>query len=161
MAKLPAVDTSPLIFLSKSGYLDLLQLISPEIIVPKAVATEIEAYGLNDITVQALTQTKWLIITEIDTVPNIIQNMDLGAGESAVLTWGYVYSGTEVIIDDLAARRCAKALGIPLRGTLGLVLIAKQRRVIPSARQALEKLRLAGMYLSDRVMNQALAKVGE
>ena len=76
MAKLPAVNTSPLIFLSKSGYLDLLQLISPEIIVPQAVATEVEAYGTNDITAQALAKTQWLIVTEIPTVPSIIQNWD-------------------------------------------------------------------------------------
>lgn len=161
MAKLPAVNTSPLIFLSKSDYLDLLQLISPEIIVPQAVAREIEAYGTNDITAQALAKTQWLIVTKIPTIPNIIQNWDLGAGESEVLTWGYLHSDTEVILDDLAARRCAKYLEIPVRGTLGLVLIAKQRNVIPSARRVLEKLRIAGMYLSDRVMNQALAKVKE
>ena len=149
MAKLPVIDTSPLIFLSKSGYLDLLQLISREIIVPKAVANEIEAYGINDITNQKVRETNWLIVRETPTLPNVIKNWNLGAGESEVLTWGYLHSGTEVIIDDLAARRCAKALKIPMRGTLGLVLIAKQRKEIPSARQVLEKLRLAGMYLSD------------
>ena len=153
MAKLPAVNTSPLIFLSKSGYLNLLQLISPEIIVPQAVATEIEAYGTNDITAKALAKTEWLIITEIPTTPTIIQNWNLGAGESEVLAWGYLHSNTEIILDDLAARRCAKDLEIPVRGTLGLVLIAKQRNVIPSARQVLEKLRLSGMYLSNRVMD--------
>jgi predicted nucleic acid-binding protein len=85
----------------------------------------------------------------------------LGAGESAVLTWGYVNPGTEVIVDDLAARRCAAALGIPVRGTLGLVLTAKQQGILPAARPVLEQLRLSGMYLSDRVMNQALVLVGE
>lgn len=88
-------------------------------------------------------------------------NWDLGAGESAVLTWGYVNPGTEVILDDLAARRCAAPLGIPARGRLGLVLSAKQQGRIPAARPVLEQLRLSGMYLSDRVMNQALTLVGE
>ena len=161
MAKLSIINTSPLIFLSKGGYLELLQLLSPEIIVPKAVAEEIKAYGTNDITAQALVETQWLIVAKMRTIPNIIQDWDLGPGESEVLAWGYLYPGTEVILDDLAARRCAETLRIPLRGTLGLVLIAKQRGAIPSARQVLEKLRLVGMYLSDHVMNQALAKVGE
>lgn len=102
-----------------------------------------------------------MIITEIPTTPTIIQNWNLGAGESEVLAWGYLHSDTEIILDDLAARRCAKYLEIPVRGTLGLVLIAKQRNVIPSARQVLEKLRLSGMYLSNRVMDRALAKVKE
>ncbi|WP_277877189.1 MULTISPECIES: hypothetical protein [Nostocaceae] len=34
------------------------------------------------------------------------------------LTWGYANPGMEVILDDLAARRCATTLGIPVRGTL-------------------------------------------
>jgi predicted nucleic acid-binding protein len=73
----------------------------------------------------------------------------------------YTHPGTEAIIDDLADRRCAAALGIPVRGTLGLILIAKRQGRIPQARPVFERLRHAGMYLSDRVMNQALGLVGE
>ena len=157
----PAINTSPLIFLTKGGFLHLLQVVSPEIIVPQAVATEIQAYGETDITASSLAHTSWLVVTETPPVPSIIQTWDLGAGESAVLTWAYVNPGTEVIIDDLAARCCAAALGIPLRGTLGIVLTAKQRGIIPSARPVLEQLRFCGMYLSDKVINQALRLVGE
>jgi predicted nucleic acid-binding protein len=157
----PAINTSPLIFLTKGGFLDLLQIVSPEIIVPQAVSTEIQAYGETDITAFTLAKTSWLVVKETLPVPGIIQTWDLGAGESAVLTWAYVNPGTEVIIDDLAARRCATALGIPIRGTLGIVLTAKQRGIIPSARPVLEQLRLRGMYLSDKVINQALTLVGE
>ncbi|MCW5312947.1 DUF3368 domain-containing protein [Nostoc sp. KVJ3] len=64
-------------------------------------------------------------------------------------------------MDDLAARRCAAVLGIPVRGTLGIVLIAKQRGKITMVRPIIENLRSSGMYLSDRVINQALALVGE
>jgi len=157
----PAINTSPLIFLSKGSFLHLLQIISPEIIVPQAVATEIQAYGETDVTAMALLSTPWLLITETPTIPAVIQSWDLGSGESAVLTWGYVNPGTEIILDDLAARRCATALGISVRGTLGLVLTAKQQGEIPKARPVLEQLRLCGMYLSDSVMNQALDRVGE
>ncbi|WP_242055410.1 DUF3368 domain-containing protein [Nostoc flagelliforme] len=72
------------------------------------------------------------------------------------MTWGYANPGTEVILDDLVARRCAATLSIPVRGTLGIMITAKQRGVIPAARPVLEQLRLCGMYLSDRVINQAL-----
>lgn len=94
-------------------------------------------------------------------VPPQIQAWGLGQGESSVLAWAHAYPGTEAIIDDLAARRCAATFTIPVRGTLGLVLTAKQRGRIPAARPVLLQLRQGGMYLSDRVMNQALTLVGE
>ncbi|MEH2238269.1 hypothetical protein [Nostoc sp.] len=70
------------------------------IIVPDAVAAEIQAYGEIDVTAVALNNTDWLVVEETPPVPNVIQNWDLGLGESAVLTWGYVNPGTEVILDD-------------------------------------------------------------
>jgi predicted nucleic acid-binding protein len=94
-------------------------------------------------------------------VSRLIQAWDLGPGESSVLAWAYAYPGTEMIVDDLAARRCAAALGIPARGTLGLILTAKKRGRIAAARPILETLRRSGMHLSDPVLNQALALVNE
>lgn len=162
MANFPAINTSPLIFFSKTDLLELLhETVDSDIIVPEAVAIEIQTYGEQDITLQALSSTNWLLIRETPPIPSIIENWDLGAGESAVLAWGYTNPGTEVILDDLAARRCATTLKIPVRGTLGLVLIAKQRGLIPFARPIIERLRQSGMYLSDRIVNQSLKAVGE
>ncbi|MCW5796794.1 MAG: DUF3368 domain-containing protein [Blastocatellales bacterium] len=125
------------------------------------MAEEIQRRGVNDITAQIIGKTHWLQVIETPPAPPIIRGWDLGIGESAVLSWAYAYPGTEAIVDDLAARRCAAALGIPVRGTLGLVLIAKRRGEIAEARPVLEDLRRAGMYLSDRILNLALKEVGE
>ncbi len=159
--KPPVVNASPLIYLSKAGLISLLQIVSSEIFVPQSVATEILQRGQSDITAKTIEETSWLQVIETPDVPAVIQSWDLGAGESSVLTWAYANPKTEAIVDDLAARRCAAALEIPVRGTLGLVLVAKQRGEIDSARQLLDRLRQAGMYLSDSVMNRALALVEE
>ena len=45
VAEPAVVNASPLIFLSRAGLIDLLQLISSEVIVPEAVASEIEVRG--------------------------------------------------------------------------------------------------------------------
>lgn len=161
MAESAVVNASPLIFLSRAGLLDLLQILSLEIIVPEIVAAEIQIRGKIDPTAQALASTPWLLVTQTPAVPAQVQAWGLGPGESSVLAWAHAHPGTEAIIDDLAGRRCAAAFNIPVRGTLGLVLIAKQRGRVPSARSLLEQLRQGGMYLSDHVMNEALARVGE
>lgn len=157
----PVVNASPLIYLSKGGFLDLLRLVGDEIVVPSVVASEINKRGQADPTVQALEKCPWLTIVETPPVPAIIQAWDLGPGESSVLSYAYANSGTVAIMDDLAGRRCAEALSIPVNGTLGLVLIAKRRGVIHASRPVLEKLRQSGMYLSDSTMNQALSLIGE
>lgn len=161
MAERPAVNASPLIYLSRAGLLDFLKIAGNEIIIPVAVAEDIRRRGPTDPTVQALQKAPWLVITNTPAIPPLIQTWDLGEGESSVLAWAHAHPGTEAIVDDLAARRCAATLGISVRGTLGLVLVAKKRGLIPLARPVLEKLRQSGMYLSDRVLNQALALIGE
>lgn len=161
MAEPAVANASPIIFLAQGGHLDLLQLTADRILVPTPVALEIRRRGSEDVTARALDATSWLEIVDPPPVPSVIHTWDLGPGESAVLAWARAHPGCEAIIDDLAARRCAATLGVPVRGTLGLVLLAKNRGRIPLARPVLEALRQAGMYLSDRVVDDALALVGE
>lgn len=161
MAERPAVNASPLIYLARAALLDLLQIAGSRIVVPAPVAADIRRKGSDDPAVKALDQTPWLLVEDALPIPRIIQAWDLGEGESSVLAWAYVHPGTEAILDDLAARRCAATLGIPVRGTLGLVLTAKRRGLIPAARVVLEQLRQSGMYLSDSIMNRALTFVDE
>ena len=161
MAERAVVNASPLIFLAGAELLELLRLAADDVVVTSPVAEEIERRGPTDPTARALQETNWLSITETPEIPPVIQAWGLGAGEASVLAWSYVNAGSEAIIDDLAGRRCAAALGIPVRGTLGLVLVAKRRGQIASARSVLDQLRQSGMYLSDRILNEALTLVGE
>jgi predicted nucleic acid-binding protein len=157
----PVIDTSPLIFLTTGNYLHLLQMLYPKVCVPQMVAKEVRQYGEADPAYQSIQAADWLIEVDTPAIPQSVQDCGLDPGESAVLAWAKQHSGTEAILDDLASRRCAQRLGIPVRGTLGLVLVAKQRGHIPAARPVIANLKQAGMYLSDRVINQALALVGE
>jgi predicted nucleic acid-binding protein len=161
VAELPAVNASPLIFLTRVALLDLLLLAAPEIAVPAPVADEIRRRGSSDPVSRALATMNWLQVVDAPPVPDRIQAWDLGPGESSVLAWCAARQGVEAIVDDLGARRCADTLGIPVRGTLGLILVGKRRGRIPAARPVLDSLRLAGMYLSDHVMNRALQTVDE
>ncbi len=61
MADQAIINASPLIFLSRSRHLDLLQTFADEIWVPEPVAAEILHRGQQDITVRAIEQTEWLV----------------------------------------------------------------------------------------------------
>ncbi len=160
MAEPAIINASPLIFLSRSGYLELLQAFSPEVWVPDAVAGEILRRGREDISARAISETSWLSVRPAIEIPPQVVTWNLGPGESAVIALAREYH-LEAIIDDLAGRRCASSLGIPLRGTLGLVLAAKQRGLIAQARPVIENMMKNGLYLSKKVVESALSRVGE
>jgi len=94
-------------------------------------------------------------------IPASIDEWDLGAGESEVLAWAREHSGAIALLDDLEARRCAESLDVPVLGTAGLVLAAKRKGRVETARPALEKLIEVGMYLSEATRDRLLRKVGE
>ena len=139
----PVINTSPLIFLTKADLLTLLQTRYTTVLVPATVAMEIRQYGAQDITYRTIQKTDWLTVVETPPMSAELQACNLDPGEASVLAWACAHPGTEAILDDLTGRRCADRLGIPIRGTLGLVLAAKQQGDIPEAKPVVEKLRRA------------------
>ena len=65
------------------------------------------------------------------------------------------------MLDDRAARRLAVQHGVPVLGSLRVIVKAKERGLIPFARPALEKLRGAGAYVSDELIDRAIALANE
>jgi predicted nucleic acid-binding protein len=161
MIEMCVVNASPLIFLSRAGHLELLRASAEHVRVPQPVAVELRARGANDVTANELNSRRWLEITEPPPIPPGIMQWGLGSGESAVLAECLRLPGSYAVIDDLAARKCAAALGIPVIGTLGIVLRARKQDVIPAARPVMEDLLRGGMFLSKPLLDRALALVGE
>lgn len=161
MAESAVINASPLVLLSRGQHLEILRHFARRVLVPEPVANEIREKGRNDVTVKALESLSWIEVTPATPVPQAVLEWGLGPGESSVLAVAYQHSEMEAIIDDLAARRCATSMGIPVRGTLGIVLTAKQRGIIPSARNVMEDLIRGGLYLSRSVLDAALSRVGE
>jgi len=156
------INTSPILYLARANRLDFFTFAADEIVVPNAVSKELAVGGpVEWMALAAAMGSQQLRVVDDPQVPIAIQSWDLGPGESSVLAWAYAHSPAVANIDDLAARRCATAFNIPVRGTLGLVLTAKMRGLIPAARPVIEELKQRGMHLSERVIAEALSRVGE
>jgi predicted nucleic acid-binding protein len=78
-----------------------------------------------------------------------------------VISWALAYPGFVAVLDDRAARRLAASQGVPVLGSLRVIIKAKERGLIPLARPALEKLRGSGAYVSDELIEHAIALAGE
>ena len=65
-------------------------------------------------------------------------------------------------LDDAAARKCARSFDLRLKGTLAVIILAKQRGLIPSAADVLRSLLRTGFRLNERTIREALSRtVGE
>lgn len=155
------VNSSPLITLCKSNQEEILPKLFSEITVPRAVWDEVLAGGVADTAAQKLPSFNWARREASIVVPPLIQAWDLGAGESEVLAFALSKPGYLAVIDDTAARRCARALNISVIGTVGLFIVAKQRNLITEAMPHIEDLRNAGLWLADSLIEKLRQQLGE
>jgi predicted nucleic acid-binding protein len=122
---------------------------------------EIGGHGSTDPTVAAVRTADWIQVVPTPVVPQSVAACRLDAGETAVLSLALGESGAQVVIDDLAARRCAQGLGLQVQGTLGLILVAKSIGMIEKVGPVLESVRRAGLYVSERLVRTVLELAGE
>lgn len=154
-----AVNASPLIILARAGYFDLLPKILSPILVPRAVADEIMAGPVGDSAIAALTGADWLSIVDLNPVVSPIATWRLGRGETEVLEIALRNAGTVAVLDDKAARRTAMTLGIPLIGTLGILVAATQGGLLPDFSVAAEAVIRAGLYADPATMEALKTKL--
>jgi predicted nucleic acid-binding protein len=94
-----------------------------EMVIPVGVAQEIQRGAKNDVARRWLKNEGNTWVQEASVVIPLIST--LGLGESQVLSYVQTHSDCVAIVDDRAARNCACTLKIPVRGTLGVLLLAK------------------------------------
>jgi predicted nucleic acid-binding protein len=158
--KCGVTNASPVITLAKAGYLELLTKLPSELLLPGAVAIEILAGPATDPARQAL-ESGWGQRTAPVALPADLIEWGLDAGETAALALAQERAPCTVLLDDAAARACARACGVPLIGTLEVVLRAKKRGLVAEAAQVIRDLRKAGLHLDDRTIRLALGHVDE
>ena len=146
-------DSSPLVALTQIGQVWLLPTLFDEVLIPQAVARE---------TARSVPPAPWLHERGLSRpVDERIAGAGLGAGESEVLSLALELGRAMALVDERDARRLAAELGIPVTGTLGVLLEARRRSMIPALRPHLDALLDARFFLSAELIEQLLAEVGE
>lgn len=160
MSDVWVLNASPVILLGKIGRLDLIESLTGNAVVPNAVFLEVQAGIGEHQAVQSTADWAGSRLTADVPIPLSIERWDLGLGESQVIAQ-CLKDAYRAVLDDAQGRQCAGTHGIPVIGTLGIVLSATRQGIIPVARPVLEMLRRSGMYLSDQVLTEALRLIGE
>lgn len=155
------INASPVIALARVGQVDLLLRLPTSVVIPQEVAEELTR-ALRAIPLAVLSKAVCFPSSQRLPLPQHCLHGDLGAGETAVLAYAMAHAGWVAVLDDSMARRCAQSFSVRMKGTLAIVILAKQHGLIKSATQVLRALRSASFRLDDAVICDALARtVGE
>ncbi len=134
------VNATPLIALAILNRLDILRQMFSEVIVPTAVYEEVVAQGSERVGATAVARADWLHVVTPTTTPTIEPLLlGLDKGEMQVLLLARELRPNWVLIDEKLGRRVAKAMDLPVKGTLGVLLAAVLAGLL-SKEQALEAL---------------------
>jgi predicted nucleic acid-binding protein len=152
------LNASPTIVLARIGLQGVFFDLTQQVLIPQAVAKEIQAGPPEDAAQRFLAEGR---ISIVPTPPpsSELSAWDLGAGETAVLSYALANPGWIAILDDGAARKCARSFSIPHKGTLAIVLLAKQQGLISSAANTLRALQSNGFRLDDELIRETLHRV--
>lgn len=154
------INASPLILLYNSDSSFVLPELFKEIMVPDAVWREIVETSNDDKAARLAPQSQWLKKVSVSALTDILR-WDLGSGETEVLSFALINSAYVPVLDDSAAKKCATAFGISTLGTGSVLILAKEKGLIDSVGSAMHKLRNAGMWISDSVVELIKSKAGE
>lgn len=142
------VDTSCLILLNKIHQLELLKKLFDKISITKTVAKE---FGK--------TLPDWINIVPDPEARVLSRFLDLGEATSIVLA--SKHKNALLIIDENKGRKIAKDMEVQITGTLGILVIAKQKGHIHSVKTIIEKIHCTNFRLSESLINSVLKTVGE
>lgn len=154
------VNSTPIIILSEIGRLSLLNNLFDNVIIPDAVYNEIKVKH-DSVYRQLLLAMTWIKVCNVEKSSNLSFKARLHAGEIEVIKLGVIYPDSLLILDDNAAKNTAKALGLKVTGTLGILIQAKEKKLIDNVKPYIDKMLKAGFYVSSEIITMVLNIAGE
>lgn len=148
-------DTSPISALLTVGAEGILTELFGRVVVPPAVRDELIRFHKD--------LPAWLCVESVqDTAESARFARIVDAGEAEAIELAKELHADRLLMDERKGRQLAIQEGLSVIGLLGVVLLARRRGMIPSARALLERIEKdAGAYLAKDLIESALKSVGE
>ncbi|MBL0265743.1 MAG: DUF3368 domain-containing protein [Leptospiraceae bacterium] len=153
-------DSSALIALSVCDSLSLLELLFAEVKVPRAVFLEVTKKSKKD----ADKLSKYLADKIVDVTINqnfIIKEGTIEIGELEAMTLYKQLMANWLLVDDRRARKIAEVNQIKIIGSLGVLLLSKEKGHITSIKSRIEILKSSDVFFSEELLQNTLTLAGE
>ena len=156
-------DTSALANLAIIDHLWLLESIYQTVIIPDVVARELTE--ASNPLIPAILQSGWIQpqpLTNSELANQLQQERGLDAGEANAIALALELQADDLLIDERLGRQEALRLGLSIIGILGILLVAKQRSLIPQVQPVMDALiSQAGFRVSSQLYQRVLALAQE
>ncbi len=117
--------------------------------------------GLQRFAAKEFLQADWLLKGQHPLVIKSFLKNSLDLGEAAVIQLALLEGIKTVCIDEMVGRRMARLNDLLVTGSIGVLVRAKREGQLNSLTAAIQRMQDKGIWLSQRVIDFALAQVGE
>jgi predicted nucleic acid-binding protein len=150
-------DTTVFRYLVPIDMIALLPALFPQVVIPPAVVAELRHPSAPaSVRTWMAALPPWVVIQSPRLPPDPTLR-HLGAGEREALLLMHDHQGTVLITDDREAYRTARGQGLPVVRTLRILEIGAERRLLDFP-TAIARLRTAGFYLPEAVVDEMMAR---
>jgi uncharacterized protein len=156
-------DTSVILNLCRVQHERLLIQLFQRVLVPARVDSEFTRLAGVQPRFAGLSLPGWIeVLPDPVSLPVQLVQADLDAGESAAIGLCLNEKADALLIDESLGRRVAEKLGIRVVGILGVLVQARQKRLILKVRDVLDRLEIeAGFWIAPNLRAKVLKAVGE
>jgi hypothetical protein len=153
-------DSSPLVALSTCGCLPLLEQLFTQVCVPKAVFYEASVPGKPEAHHLVAYLQGRVLEASLENFP-IYPTAGLGLGEREAMALYLSLSADLLLVDDRRAKKVAYSNGLEVMGSVGVLLLAKQRGLLACVKPSLDILAASEIHLGENIILRALQQAGE
>ena len=150
-------DSSALIALAVVDKLDLLEKLFGQVYVPRAVYNEVNHQSKGESEKLA----HYCKDKILDISSNVNLNITLGLGESEAIILYKEKDANFLLCDDKKAKKFARNFGVNVIGSLGILLKAKEERLIAEITPLIERLKESQIFIDDKTCELVLRMAGE
>ena len=144
MSERIVADSTCLIALERIDQIEILPALFESVLIPPAVAQE---FGIS---------LPWLKIERLsDQMLVAVLKMMIDDGEAEAIALSQEQK-CRIILDDRQARRVGQDIGLRVIGTVGILILAKQRGLLSTIKPVLQNLDDTGFYISAALKAEAL-----
>lgn len=155
-------NATPLINFAAINRLDILKQVFGEVLIPQAVYNEttVSGYLWSGFILQAVA-SGWLQVHTVSNIDSIIP-LELDDGEKEAIALALETGIHKILLDERDARKVAQSIGLRLIGTLGILLLAKEKQIITKVKPLLDgMIDVAQYWVNAKLYEQVLKQAGE